>query len=570
MTMFRPSHFSIRWKLTLMAMATTAVALVLTVAGIAAFEYATLRRALHDQQRMMCEMAGGNSTAAIAFNRADEATSVLANLSADADVRAACIYDGDGKLLAKYAAANEVEPQFPASPPPAGSHFGNGALETSMPILMDGKAIGTIYMRSDQRELRSRLALFAGISPLILLAAFLVGYLIIRQLQRAVSVPLVTLAETSRRISTDGDYSLRAPQLGRDELGQLAEAFNHMLDGIRERDQQIQTHLEEVKAARDSLETRVRERTQDLQRANEDLQAEMEHRQEAERKREQMQANLVEASRRAGMADVATGVLHNVGNVLNSINVSTQIVQDAIKASRVKTFAKAADLIEEHAGDLPQFLSADERGRNLPPFLFKLSRTLLDENSQMLKEIDGLASNVAHIREIVSMQQSLSRISGVDSKCTLGEMIEDALKINQAGLQRHMVALERDFDPSFPVTIDRHKVLQILINLISNAKYAVNGTKEPVRRVILRARASEGKLRIEIIDNGVGIEVEQMKRLFAFGYTTRKGGHGFGLHSSALAARELGGSLEARSAGPGSGATFTLTVPVAKEAVHAA
>jgi two-component system, NtrC family, sensor kinase len=567
--MIRPSHFSIRWKLTLMAMATTAVALVLTVAGIAAFEYVALRRALHDEQRMMCEIAGANSTAAIAFSRADEATAVLANLNADADVRVACIYDAEGKLLAKYAAANESHPEYPASPPRTGSHFGNGTLETSLPIQMDGKAIGTIFMRSDLRDLRSRLTLFAAISPLILLVAFAVGFLLIRRLQRAVSVPLVNLAETSRRISTEGDYSLRAPQLGHDELGQLAEAFNHMLDGIRERDLQIQTHLTEVKAARDSLETRVQERTQDLQRANDELQAEMERRRDAETKREQMQANLVEASRRAGMADVATGVLHNVGNVLNSINVSTQIVQDAIKASRVKTFAKAADLIEEHAQDLPQFLSADERGRNLPPFLFKLSRTLVDENSQLLKEIDGLASNVAHIREIVSMQQSLSRTAGVQTPCTLGDLIEDALKINQAGLRRHEVSLERDFDPNLPLMIDRHKALQILINLISNAKYAANGCKEAVRRVVLRARVDAGTLHIDVTDNGIGIEAEQMKRLFAFGYTTRKGGHGFGLHSSALAARELGGSLVVHSDGPGCGATFTLTVPLSQEAVHA-
>ena len=560
---------SIRWKLTLMAMATTAVALVLTVAGIAAFEYVTLRRALHEEQRMLCEMVGGNSTAAIAFNRADEATSILANLSADTDVRVACIYDADGHLLARYAAADEIQPDFPPRPPAAGSRFGSGALETALPIRMDGKTIGAIFMRSNLRDLRSRLALFAWISPLILLAASAVGLLIIRRLQRSVSVPLVTLAETSRRISVEGDYSLRAPQLGRDELGQLAEAFNHMLDGIRDRDRQIQTHLEDVQAARDSLETRVRQRTQDLQRANENLQAEMAHRQEAERKREQMQAELVETSRRAGMADVATGVLHNVGNVLNSVNVSTQIVQEAIKASRVKSLAKAADLLEEHANDLPQFLCGDERGKNLRPLLFKLSRTLIDENSLLLKEIDGLASNIAHIREIVSMQQSLSRTSGVQMRCTLGELIEDALKINQAGLRRHEVVPERDFDPNLPLLIDRHKALQILINLISNAKYAVNGAQEPVRRLTLRARERDGTLHIDVIDNGVGIAAEQMKRLFTFGYTTRAGGHGFGLHTSALAAREMGGSLAAHSDGLGRGATFTLTLPLAKEEAHA-
>jgi C4-dicarboxylate-specific signal transduction histidine kinase len=281
-----------------------------------------------------------------------------------------------------------------------------------------------------------------------------------------------------------------------------------------------------------------------------------------------MQANLVEASRRAGMADVATGVLHNVGNVLNSVNVSTQLVHDAVKASRVAVFAKAAGLLQEHAGDLPAFLTGDERGRTLPGFLCKLSGALTEEHAALLKEMDGLASNIAHIREIVAMQQSLARVSGVETRMTLGELVEDAIKINRAGLTRHLVTIERDFDPAMEIVADRHKLLQILINLISNAKYAVNGSAEPVRQVTLRATTGERQLRIAVIDNGVGIDGPQMARIFGFGYTTKKNGHGFGLHSCALAAKELGGALEAYSAGLGQGATFTLTIPLPKEAAH--
>jgi C4-dicarboxylate-specific signal transduction histidine kinase len=441
-------------------------------------------------------------------------------------------------------------------------------MEVFRPVKLDGKSVGTIYMRSDLRDLYGRLALYASISPLILIVACGAGLLIIRRLQRSVSTPVVALAETARRVSEENNYTLRAPKSGNDEIGQLADAFNHMLDGIRQRDEQIQLHLRDVRTARDELEARVEERTADLKRANGDLQAEMEHRQEAERKRQEMQSNLVEASRRAGMADVATGVLHNVGNVLNSVNVSTQIVHDAIKASRVATLTKAADLLQQHTADMAAFLTSDERGKTLPMFFCKLAGALADENGAILKEIDGLASNIAHIREIVAMQQSLSRVSGIRSSVSLGELIEDAIKINHAGLNRHQVQIQREFDPKLMVDVDRHKVLQILINVVSNAKYAVNGSTEPVRRVIVRAAVEKKTLRIDIIDNGTGIDPKQMTRIFGFGFTTKKNGHGFGLHSSALAAKELGGSLEAFSEGLGKGATFTLTMPLEKEAAH--
>ena len=563
-----PRQWSIRWKLTFMAMGTTAVALFLTVAGIAIFEYVTLRQSLRTQQEMLCEIIGGNSTAAIMFSRADDAAATLDTLAASANIRAACIYDNDGKILAKYAPPTGQQAAFPEQPPPEGFRLTLNAMEVSRPVKRDGTTVGAIYMRSDLRDLYGRLALYAWISPLILIVASGAGLLIIRRLQRSVSTPVLALAETARRISEEKDYTLRALGSGDDEIGQLAEAFNHMLDGIRQRDEQIQHHLQEVRSARDELEARVESRTADLTRANSELHAEMEHRQDAERKRQEMQANLVEASRRAGMADVATGVLHNVGNVLNSVNVSTQMVHDAVRGSRVATLAKAAGLLREHAADMTAFLTSDEKGRKLPEFFCKLAGALAEEHTGILKEIDSLASNIAHIREIVAMQQSLARVSGVRTRASLGEMIEDALKINSAGLSRHRVEIRREFDPNVMVFIDRHKILQILINVISNAKYAVNGTAEPVRRIIVRAAVANNLLRISIVDNGVGIDPQQMTRIFGFGYTTKKNGHGFGLHSSALAAKELGGSLEAFSEGLGKGATFTLTMPLAEEGAH--
>lgn len=560
-----PRHWSIRWKLTHIAMLTTTAALVLTILGLAVFEYFTVRQHLMKDLEAHGAIIGGNSTAAILFNRADDARATLATLSVHPSIRGASVYDGEGKILATYTATGEKGLVFASAPRPQGFSFPAGQIDVYMPVMMDGKAIGTVYLRSDLSDLYGRLITYAYVSPIILLLASGLGLLLVNRMQRQVSEPIITLAETSRRVSEENDYSLRVPRFGDDELGRLGEAFNHMLEGIRERDEQIKLHLSEVKVARDELEARVEARTADLKNANEELQLEMGQRQEAEKKRAEMQANLVEASRKAGMADVATGVLHNVGNVLNSVNVSTQMVHEAVKASRVTVLAKAADMLREHAGDLPAFLTADERGKTLPLFLCKVAGALAEENVVMLKEIDGLASNIAHIREIVAMQQNLARVSGIETGVTLGELIEDAIKINHAGLNRHQVTIERDYDPQAALVVDRHKVLQILINLISNAKYAVNGTLESVRRVRISGKVEAGSLRVAVADNGVGIAAEQMTRIFGFGFTTKKNGHGFGLHSSVLAAKEMGGTLEAVSPGAGQGATFTLAIPLIKE-----
>jgi signal transduction histidine kinase len=118
--------------------------------------------------------------------------------------------------------------------------------------------------------------------------------------------------------------------------------------------------------------------------------------------------------------------------------------------------------------------------------------------------------------------------------------------------------------------VDRHKVLQILVNLLTNAKYACDESNRPEKRINVWIRKdSSDHVRIGVCDNGVGIAAENLNRVFEHGFTTRKTGHGFGLHSCALAARELGGSLTAQSDGPGKGATFILEIPLNKQPTSA-
>jgi len=282
----------------------------------------------------------------------------------------------------------------------------------------------------------------------------------------------------------------------------------------------------------------------------------------AEQELEKVHKQLLVASRHAGMAEVATNVLHNVGNVLNSVNVSASVIAEGIKKSRGAGLTRAAALLSEHAHDLPAFL-AGAQGKHLPPYLQELAANLGRERDIATAELSALRSNVEHIKEIVAMQQSYARRGGVIDTLDISLLVEDSLRMNEGAFSRHGVILSRDFETVPPIRVDKHKVLQILVNLIRNAKYACDEAKAGEKRVTVRIRAANDSVLIYVIDTGVGIPRENLNRIFNHGFTTRPDGHGFGLHSSALAAKELGGSLHAESAGPGQGATFTLTLPLA-------
>jgi PAS domain S-box-containing protein len=285
-------------------------------------------------------------------------------------------------------------------------------------------------------------------------------------------------------------------------------------------------------------------------------------RQHAERELASAHRQLVLASRRVGMAEVATGVLHNVGNVLNSVNVSATLVCEQVKKSKVLTVGKVAALLSQHADD-QKYLIEDERGKELPGYLKDLGEHLRKEQATMLHELDSLVKNIEHIKEIVVMQQNYAKLSGLSVAVKTSIMVEDALRMNSAALTRHEVNMAKVFIDDPTIIVDKHTVLQILVNLIRNAKYACDESASADRLVTIRTfKNGNDGINIQITDNGVGIPRENLSRLFSRGFTTRSDGHGFGLHSCLLAAKEMGGALTAHSDGPGLGAVFTLVLPV--------
>jgi PAS domain S-box-containing protein len=293
-------------------------------------------------------------------------------------------------------------------------------------------------------------------------------------------------------------------------------------------------------------------------------------RKQAEAEREELNRRLVETSRYAGMAEIATGVLHNVGNVLNSVNVSAALVTEKVRSSEIADLEQLARMLQEHSVDLGAFVTSDERGRLIPAYLSELGTHLMAERQTLLEELGALTKNIDHITDIVRMQQAYARVSGVLEPVVLSELVDDAIHINTAALHRHGVRVVSEYEPTPPITLDKHRVLQILVNLISNAKYAMDETDSAEKVLTLRIERDlrTNCVRVIVRDTGVGISAQNLTRIFSHGFTTRKHGHGFGLHSCSLAAKAMGGSLSVSSAGPSAGATFILELPAEGAAVE--
>jgi signal transduction histidine kinase len=303
--------------------------------------------------------------------------------------------------------------------------------------------------------------------------------------------------------------------------------------------------------------------------ANAQLYENLEQRVQARtRELEQTQAQLVDTARRAGKAEIANNVLHNVGNVLNSINVSASVVRRVLDDSKAQGLSRAVDLMNEleRKNELGRFIESDKRGKALIVYLNEIVGALRKERERMLGDLDRVVSSVDHISYVVATQQSHAGPSSVLETARPGELMDEALRLGNEWIQRFDVTVVRNDEDIAPMALDRQRLLQILVNLIGNAAQAMQSAPKASRQLTLGTSmirdASGERLRMTVRDQGEGIAPENLKRIFAHGFTTRESGHGFGLHSSALAAVEMGAKLEVHSEGKGHGAVFTIEIPV--------
>ena len=535
----RLRHAPIRTKLRFIILTTCFASLILAGGALFAAQlYFFKKNFIADMESTTAAIAL-QSTAAADFANPNAGEALLARLSVKNGVRSAAIYLSNGTVLASY---NSLT--LPAGVPRAQSapmqYFDQGALNFAHPIVREGdkpntvEQIGTLHVSTDYgRQSKEIINLGIAILTLVLAISALVAWFISIRLGELISAPIQKLAETARAIAKSNDYNVRAEKFGNDEVGAFTESFNYMIE-------RVGTH-----------ETALRH--------------EIEERQRAERELKETQSQLIQASHQAGMAEVATGVLHNVGNVLNSVNVSAALISEKLNGDRLDKLRKTAALLAEKNGDIGVFIANDPKGKLIPSYLVKLGNHLVAERNDAVSELESLLRNIEHIKEIVSMQQSHARVFGLMERIEPEALVADAVRMISVSLQRHQIELTTQVITPRPVEVDRHKVLQILVNLLRNAKHAMNDGDSDIRRITVIISGEDEKLvKITVSDTGCGIPAENLTKIFSHGFTTRKGGHGFGLHSSALAAQQMGGRLTVISAGPGNGASFTLELPSQK------
>ena len=284
---------------------------------------------------------------------------------------------------------------------------------------------------------------------------------------------------------------------------------------------------------------------------------------------ERVHKELMTASREAGMAEVATNVLHNVGNILNSVNISASLVAERLRQSKTAGVSRLAALLLEQGERVGEFITEDARGKRVPEYMAALGEQLAADQRTALEELALLRENLEHIKDTVNMQQSYAKLCGVTETVEVVDLVEDSLRLNAGAFARHGVTVRREFSEVPRIEVDKHKVLQIIVNLVRNAKYACDDSGRSDKQITLRIAPVAAGVSITVEDNGIGIPAQNMSRLFEHGFTTRATGHGFGLHSGALAAQELGGTLRAASEGEGHGACFTLELPLSPPATGA-
>jgi signal transduction histidine kinase len=270
------------------------------------------------------------------------------------------------------------------------------------------------------------------------------------------------------------------------------------------------------------------------------------------------------------MAEVATAVLHNVGNVLNSVNVSASLAMQHVRSAPLAKLSELTELLEQRRSEGVGFLIEDPKGKLIVPYLGRLAEAETQSRRATIDELDGLCRHVDHIKAIVAAQQSVAKTGGVAEAFPVRDVVEQVIFLNAEAYAKEGIELALKLGPAQVVVGDRHRLLQILTNLLSNARHAVRECTD-APRVAVRIRAKgERNFAIDVEDNGCGIPRENLTKVFTYGFTTRPGGHGFGLHGSACAAAEMGGRIEAHSDGPGQGAKFTVELPLdgdrAKEA----
>ncbi|MBN2532314.1 MAG: sensor histidine kinase [Spirochaetales bacterium] len=290
------------------------------------------------------------------------------------------------------------------------------------------------------------------------------------------------------------------------------------------------------------LEKRVKERTQKL---------------------EQTQVKLIDTAHKAGMAEVATTILHNMRNILNSISISCEEIIDTLQSSKLEGLLKANMLLEKHKDDIAAFFTSDPKGKLLIEYYISVSELLIHEHNKVMLETEHVRKNLKMIQKIINTQQEYAKRELVDNELNLEDTIEEALTIQNKEFTQAHIKVQKNYLKVIYIKGQKSSIIQILLNIFKNACTAMEENDYSDRILTIETGSAKGKKAYaRITDNGKGIPEEDLGKIFQFGFTRQEDGHGFGLHACADIINKMGGTITVQSNGPGRGAAFTLFFPL--------
>jgi sensor domain CHASE-containing protein len=360
------------------------------------------------------------------------------------------------------------------------------------------------------------------------------------------------LNQKIKEINSKKDYTKHIEIKENDEISSVSKQFNNLMDTINESHEELQKQVKKITLSEKKLES-----------TNQKLMSEINERRQIEQKNEVLHKKLILAARQAGMADIASGVLHNVGNILNNVTTSVGVAKELADSSGAKKLNDLNQLLEQHKNDMTDFLTKDQNGTKILDYFNLLAKSIVENNKMMTEEIYDLDQYIGHIKDVIVMQQSLTSIIGMTEQLKLSDVIEDALTLNKSINENKNIKIICDFQFKENVMLDRVKLLHVMVNLIKNAIESLMESARADKRIIIRVlQKDENYFTIEVIDNGLGILATHLNSIFNYGFTTKKSGNGIGLHTSASFIQEMGGHMYAKSEGLNQGASFIVELPI--------
>jgi signal transduction histidine kinase len=492
---------SFRAKVQAIILMTVVFTLVLTSAFVVVIDYRTARRELVENALSVARLIGANEAAAVQFNDADDAQSVLMTLGSYDLVSAAWVFDNVGNRLAFYGAGPESTPFAKHVSKEIGVQFFPEFIQVIEPIRLNGDTIGLIVLHADKAPLYARLTFFIQVILLVSVCTTAMGALVAKAIQKIITRPIDDLTHAARQVSVRRDYGIRVSKTSDDELGTLTECFNQMLDDVHDRDAALQAH-------RDQLEIKVHERTYELEHVNVRLQEERDRAESANRAKTNFLANMS----------------HEIRTPMTAILGYADLINDPSHSEQQR---------EEYGAIIRR------SGEHLMTIL----------------------NDVLDISKIEAGRMSVEKIS-MSLPRLLGELIS-LLNTRATGKGLTLSAEHQNELPS-TITSDPIRLRQILLNLIGNAiKFTETGGV--VLKTRHEQAGEQTRMHFDVVDTGIGLTQEQIAKLFKpfqqadDSMTRRFGGTGLGLAISARLAEALGGSISCSSS-PGTGTTFSFSI----------